>query len=266
MSAARRAAGGLDLHLDSDEEMPSPDEIVKKLMADPFKVEQLQSFVVNHLEQIVLSIAMPPIEGETERGETYCITGLRPRKFAIPMEQLEIGAKDNRRGCQVIMEGLEMATEEFQFEMTKGRLKTDGSATAGFEDLGVSLSFDVAVDEESGLPCIDGQPHVRLAVGPLELNITESKHKKILNAVISKCEAPVRQKIEGVINEQINEHLGPLQEGLEMELRKHTREEAVGLATDARSRGSLWATDASAADRVPQAVRQGTPLGKLLPV
>ena len=266
VSAARRAAGGLDLHLDSDEEMPSPDEIVKKLMADPFKVEQLQSFVVNHLEQIVLSIAMPPIEGETERGETYCITGLRPRKFAIPMEQLEIGAKDNRRGCQVIMEGLEMATEEFQFEMTKGRLKTDGSATAGFEDLGVSLSFDVAVDEESGLPCIDGQPHVRLAVGPLELNITESKHKKILNAVISKCEAPVRQKIEGIINEQINEHLGPLQEGLEMELRKHTREEAVGLATDARSRGSLWATDASAADRVPQAVRQGTPLGKLLPV
>ena len=73
-----------------------------------------------------------------------------------------------------------------------------GTAIAGFEELGIDVSFDVALNEK-GMPEAENV-EVTLAVGPLELNVTASKNKRLLNKLIGYLEKPVRHHVEGAIS------------------------------------------------------------------
>jgi hypothetical protein len=131
-----------------------------------------------------------------------------------------------------------------------GFVNDQGSAMAGFEELGLEVRFDVEMDERTGYPVAENVEAV-LAVGPLELNITASKNKGSLNRAIQAFEAPVRNRVEASLIEEINENIDGLTEGLNVELQKHAMQEvqdtvSIGGLQQARAGGAGWGGPPSA--------------------
>ena len=252
----RSKAGGMAMQMaglgdSSDEQDISPEELVQSLMSDPMQVEQMRSFAMAHLEQTISNAVIDEIRELTENGKMeLTVKQIKPRKLVIPPEQVELGVKDNRQGMRIICEDLAFATEEFRFEIKGQRglaekmsITNDvGTAIAGFEELGIDVSFDVAMNAH-GMPEAENA-EVTVAVGPLELNVTASKNKRLFNRLIGHLEKPVRRHVEEEMNAQVNEHIDGLMEGLNLELQKHTMQEirtqAVGGLQKARAGGAGW--------------------------
>jgi hypothetical protein len=233
------------------DDFDSSEQVVQDIMSDPLKVEQLRSYAGSHFEKIVNEAVISELSGDTEDGRIhYVVKHIKPRKLVIPMEKVEVGVRDSRKGVFIIAEDLELRTEEFVFELTgqKGLathlVNDQGTALAGCEELGVEVRFDVEVDQSTGYPQAKNVEAV-VAVGPLELNITAAKNKRSLNAITTHMEAPVRKRVETELNEEINQHIDALTAGLNEELQKHLLQEVTDATIkqglrDARAGGAGW--------------------------